>query len=94
MRSRNLLLLSCILGLYLVGCASAPPLWVKPGATEADLEAAMNECDQRYVASRLGIHDPYIQEDQAINPVRRRGRGVMNLAQDLCLEKQGWIYQE
>lgn len=94
MRSRNLLLLSCILGLYLVGCASAPPLWGKPGTTEADLDAAMNECDQRHVASRLGIRDPFIREDPVFNPVRRYGGGASALARDLCLEKQGWIYQE
>ncbi len=94
MNSKNLLLLSFILGLYLIGCAAAPPLWVKPGTTEADLEAAMDQCDQRHVASRLGIHDPFIREDPLINPVRGYGRGASALARDLCLEKQGWIYQE
>ncbi len=59
----------------LVGC-NASPLWVKPGATEADLEAAMNECDQRYVASRFGLRDPQIRQDPMINPVRRLGKGL------------------
>ncbi len=93
MRSRKFLLLSFILGLYLVGCASAP-LWSKPGATEADLDAAMNECDQRYVAARFGVRDPIIREDPMINPVQRYGRGASNMAQDLCLEDQGWKYLE
>ncbi len=94
MRSRSLLLLSFILGLYLSGCASAPPLWAKPGATEADLEAAMDYCDQRHMANRLGIRDPLFREDPVINPVRRRGGGAADLSRDLCLERQGWIYQE
>ncbi len=54
----------------------------------------MNECDQRHIASRLGIRDPFIREDPVFNPVRRYGGGASALAQDLCLEKQGWIYQE
>jgi len=94
MRGTNFILLSFSLGLFLVGCGSVAPLWVKPGATEADLDAAMNYCDQRHMANRLGIRDPFFREDPVINPVRRRGGGAADLSRDLCLERQGWVYQE
>ena len=93
MRDRNFVLLSFLFGLFVIGCDAAP-LWVKPGATEADLEAAMNECAQRYVAARFGVRDPFIREDPMIKPVQRFGRGASNMAQDLCLEEQGWKYRE
>lgn len=92
-KHRILLVLPFMLGLFLIGC-EAVPLWVKPGATEADLEMAKSECQRRYVAGRFGFSDPVVLDDPFRKPVDRPGRGAWDMAQDRCLEEQGWEHGE
>jgi hypothetical protein len=66
--------------------------WVKPGATETDLEAATIQCNRENVHFGRDTITTIGPEGEGIvtNRQKRYRRGAGEMMQELCLESKGW----
>ena len=83
------------LSLFVVACSSTQ--WVKPGATEVDLEADTVSCNNEIVTSSIGGRA--VQGMGASTPVGRTavmGGARVDAARALeqCLTEKGWTKQD
>ena len=66
--------------------------WVKPGATEADLQAAMTLCNRENVHFGRNNIRTIGPDDEVIVTSRQKRyrRGAGEMMQEQCLESKGW----
>jgi hypothetical protein len=77
-----------LLTLMLSACGPTPQ-WVKPGATEADLQKTISLCDRENIHFGRGRIAHFGLEDETIQP-RTYPRGGGEMLREQCLERHGW----
>ncbi len=80
------------LSLFFAACGG-PPQYVKPGATEADLEAAKSECRDQILTGRSGRELALAGVSSSARGRHARTSTAMSMARrdlDQCLKGKGW----
>ena len=69
--------------------------WVKPGATEADLQAAITLCDRENVHFGRGNIRTLGPDGEVTvtNRQKRYERGAGEMMREQCLESHGWTLE-
>lgn len=78
--------------LVLSACGPIPQ-WVKPGATEADLQKTMTLCDREnmhFGRGRIASMGEEPAEDVVAHRQSTYRRGGGEMAREQCLERHGW----
>ena len=90
-KSDTMLLWFGLVALMLSGCGPSQQ-WVKPGATEADLQAAMILCNRENVHFGRDNIRTIGPDDEVIVTSRQKRyrRGAGEMMQEQCLESKGW----
>ena len=79
----------------LVSACGPTQQWVKPGATEADLQAAMTLCNRENVHFGRDNIRTIGPDDEVIVTSRQKRyrRGAGEMMQEQCLESKGWRFE-
>lgn len=80
------------LSLFFAACGG-PPQYIKPGATEADLEAAKSECRDQILTGRSGRELALAGVSSSARGRHARTSTAMSMARhDMgsCLQGKGW----
>ncbi len=80
------------LSLFFAACGG-PTQYVKPGATEADLEAAKSECQDQIMTGRSGRELALAGVSSSARGRNARTSTDMSMARhdiDQCLQGKGW----
>ena len=80
------------LSLFFAACGG-PPQYVKPGATEADLEAAKSECRDQILTGRSGRELALAGVSSSARGRHARTSTAMSMARHVmgsCLQGKGW----
>ena len=81
-----------LLSLFFAACGG-PPQYVKPGATEANLEAAKSECQNQILTGRSGRELALAGVSSSARGRHARTSTAMSMARhdmDSCLQGKGW----
>ncbi|MDH4193509.1 MAG: hypothetical protein OEY80_01995 [Nitrospirota bacterium] len=83
-----------LLVLMLSACGPTPQ-WVKPGATEADLQAAITLCNRENVHfGRDNIRQIGPDNEVIVTSRQKRfERGAGEMMREQCLESKGWTLE-
>jgi hypothetical protein len=90
----KLLLWFGLISLMLAACAPSQH-WVKPGATEADLQTAITLCNRENVhfgRNNIKTIGPD-GEVMVTSRQKRSARGAGEMMREQCLESHGWSLQ-
>ena len=89
-------LLWCGLFPLMLSACGPTPQWVKPGATETDLQTAMTLCNRENVhfgrdnIRQIGPDDEVIVTSRQ----KRYERGAGEMMREKCLESKGWRLEQ
>jgi hypothetical protein len=80
---------------FMLSACGPTQQWVKPGATEADLQAAITQCNRENVHFGRGHIRQIGPDDEVIvtNRQKRFERGAGEMMREKCLESHGWTLE-
>ncbi len=83
-----------IFALLLSACGPTKQ-WVKPGATEEDLQTAIILCNRENVHFGRGNHQSFGPDGEVTvtNRQKRFESGAGDMMREKCLEKHGWTLE-